>query len=88
MSKSLVQISKLFYLKIVNIFLPISVSTCIGCSKEPSHRDGSFEHPQHISWLKNKKDISQLALLSEMKRIKAKYPSLAKMPLMSIKLSV
>ena len=21
---------------------------CFGCSKEPSHRDGSFEYPQHM----------------------------------------
>ena len=25
-------------------------------SKEPSHRDGSFEHPQHMFWLRNKKN--------------------------------
>ena len=25
-----------------------------GCSKEPSHRDGSFEYPQHMFWLRNK----------------------------------
>ena len=33
--------------KIVNIFLPISFNICFGCSKEPSHRDGSFEYPKH-----------------------------------------
>ena len=27
---------------------------CFGCSKEPSHRDGSFEYPQHMFWLRNK----------------------------------
>ena len=26
---------------------------CFGCSKEPSHRDGSFEYPQHMFWLRN-----------------------------------
>ena len=26
-----------------------------GSSKEPSHRDGSFEYPQHMFWLRNKK---------------------------------
>ena len=26
------------------------------CSKEPSIWDGSFEHPQHMFWLKNKKN--------------------------------
>ena len=29
---------------------------CLGCSKEPSHRDGSFEYPQHMFWLRNKKN--------------------------------
>ena len=27
------------------IILPISFSICLGCSKEPSHWDGSFEYP-------------------------------------------
>ena len=31
---------------------------CFGCSKEPSHRDGSFEYPQHMFWLRNKKKNS------------------------------
>ena len=30
---------------------------CFGCSKEPSHRDGSFEYPQNMFWLRNKKNI-------------------------------
>ena len=30
-------VPKKIELKIVNIFLPISLSTCFGCSKEPSH---------------------------------------------------
>ena len=29
---------------------------CLGCSKEPSHQDGSFEYPQHMFWLRNKKN--------------------------------
>ena len=37
------------------IFLFISLNMCLGCSKEPSHRDGSFEYPQHMFWLRNKK---------------------------------
>ena len=41
--------------KIVNNFLPISFNICFGCSKEPSHLDGSFEYPQHMFWLRNKK---------------------------------
>ena len=28
---------------------------CFGCSKEQSHRDGSFEQSQHMFWLRNKK---------------------------------
>ena len=42
--------------KIVNVFLPISLIICFGCSKEPSHWDGSFEYQQHILWLRNKKN--------------------------------
>ena len=37
---------------------------CFGCSKEPSHWDGSFEHPQHMFWLRNKKNSFQLRTLS------------------------
>ena len=33
---------------------------CFGCSKEVSHRDGSFEYPQHMFWLRNKKNNFQL----------------------------
>ena len=33
---------------------------CFGCSKVPSHRDGSFEYPQHLFWLRNKKTNSYL----------------------------
>ena len=36
---------------------------CFGCSKEPSHRDGSFEHPQHMFWLRNKKNNFQFHTL-------------------------
>ena len=48
--------------KDVNIFLPISFNKCFGCSKEPSHRDGSFEYPQHMFWLRNKKSKFSLHL--------------------------
>ena len=41
----------------MNIFLPIIFNICFGCSKEPSHWDGSFEFPQHMFWLRNKKLI-------------------------------
>ena len=46
------------------IFLPISLNICFGCSKEPSHRDSSFEYPQHMFWSRNKKIIFWYALLS------------------------
>ena len=36
---------------------------CFGCSKEPSHRDGSFEYPQHTFWLRNKENNFQLLTL-------------------------
>ena len=36
---------------------------CFGCSKEPSHRDDSFEYPQHMFWLRNKKNNFQLRTL-------------------------
>ena len=49
------QVLKIWGRKIVNIFLPIILNICFGCSKEPSHRDGSFEHQKHIQWLNNKK---------------------------------
>ena len=40
------QLSKNNLRKIEIIFLSISLNMCFGCSKEPSHRDGSFEYPQ------------------------------------------
>ena len=46
----------LFKHKIVNTFLPIYLNMCFGCSKELSHQDGSFEYPQHMFWLRNKKN--------------------------------
>ena len=49
--------------KIAIIFLSIRLNICFGCSKEPSHRDGSFEYPQHMYWLQNKKNNFQLHTL-------------------------
>ena len=34
-----------------------------GCSKETSHPDSSFEYPQHMFWLRNKKNNFQLHTL-------------------------
>ena len=42
--------------KIAIINLSISLNMCLGCSKEPSHWKGSFEYPQHMFWLRNKKN--------------------------------
>ena len=59
------QLSKIFKPRNVIIFLSISLNMCFGCSKEPSHRDGSFEYPKHMFWLRNKKKvIFSYALLS------------------------
>ena len=49
--------SKMFEYKIVNIFLSISLNICLGCSKESSHQDDSFEYPQNMFWPRNKKII-------------------------------
>ena len=32
------------------IFLSLTLNICFGCSKEPSHWDGSLEYPQHMFW--------------------------------------
>ena len=45
-------------------FLSISLNMCFEYSKEPSHQDSSFESPQHMFWLRNKKIIFSDALLS------------------------
>ena len=37
------------------IFLPISLNICFGCSKGVSPWDDSFEYPQHMFWLRNKR---------------------------------
>ena len=45
------------------IFLSIILNMCFGCSKERSKLDGSFEYPQHMFWLRNKKYNFQLCTL-------------------------
>ena len=52
---SFVEISQYCDPKFMIIFLCISQKICFGCSKEPSRRDGSFEHPQHMFCLRDKK---------------------------------
>ena len=51
----MVHVRKKFCKKIVIIFLSVSLNMCFECSKEPSHREGSFEYPQNTFWLRNKK---------------------------------
>ena len=58
-----VKISKNFEHKNVIIFLSIGLNLCFGCSKEPSHWDGSFEYPPHMLWLRNKKNNFQMHTL-------------------------
>ena len=36
--------------------LCINFNVCFGCSEETSHRGDSFELPQHVFWLINKKN--------------------------------
>ena len=50
------RVKQFFSVKIAIIFLFINLYMCFGCSKELSHRDGSFEYPQHMFWLSNKKN--------------------------------
>ena len=49
---SYVEINKQNWRKIVNIFLSMGFDICFGC---PKNRLGSFEYPQHVFWLRNKK---------------------------------
>ena len=39
------------------MFLSISLNIHFGCLKESSYWDGSFEYPQNMIWLRNKKEI-------------------------------
>ena len=52
-----VQLSNIFEHKIVTSFLPINFNICYQIS------DGSFEHPLHMFWLRNKKSIFQSHIL-------------------------
>ena len=46
--------------KFVIISLSICRKICFGCSKEPPQWGGSFEHPQHMFWLRDKITLSYL----------------------------
>ena len=39
----------------------VSLYVCFGCSKEPPRGDGSFEYPQQIVLMGNKKIKSELS---------------------------
>ena len=51
-----IKLLKFYLRKILIIFLPINLNICFGCTKEPSHWDGSFEYPQHMFWMRNKEN--------------------------------
>ena len=53
-----------FMRKSVNIFLLIILNICFRFLKEPSQWDGSFEHLQHMFWLRNKKEKNKLHTLT------------------------
>ena len=55
-------VKRFFEHKIAIIFLFIGLNMCFGCSKEPSHWDGSFEYPYHKFWLRNKKKFKHTLL--------------------------
>ena len=57
------QLSKKKLRKIAIIFLFINLNMCFGYSIEPSWWDISFEYPQHMFWLRNKKNNFQLHTL-------------------------
>ena len=41
-----------------------SAERVLGCSKEPSRGDGSFEYPKRMFWLRNMKNHVQGRILS------------------------
>ena len=43
--------------------LSVNLNMCFGCSEEPSHRDSSFEYPQHIFWMRNERNNLKLVPL-------------------------
>ena len=59
--------------KIVIIFLFFQnlVSTCFGCSNDPSHQEDSFEHPQPLYYSEIKKSIYKYTVLSEDRRLES-----------------
>ena len=42
---------------------------CFVCLKEPSHRDGAFEYPQHMFWLRNENNDFQLCFLGGLTKL-------------------
>ena len=58
------QINKMFERKIMNILLFSILNICFGYSKELSHRESSFNYPQHVLIEKNE-NIFKYPLLSD-----------------------
>ena len=54
-SEAKVRLNKAYKGKIVINLYPISINIFFGCSKELSHCDGSFEYPQRMFQLRNKR---------------------------------
>ena len=55
-----IKVTNFFELKTVNIFFPINLNRFWECSNELSHQDGSFEYPQNILKLRNKKKFMHI----------------------------
>ena len=55
-SCSMVQINNIFKHKIISYLYQSVLNMCYVCSKETSHWKNSFEYPQQMLWLRNKKN--------------------------------
>ena len=61
----LIEFNKNFQHTVLSNFLPISFNIWFGCSKGlGAHWDGSFEYPQHMFWMRNKKSIILVSTLN------------------------
>ena len=51
--------------RLIEVATTAGLTVCFGCSKEPSHSDGSFEYPQNMFWLRKRKLLFWYALLTK-----------------------